>query len=220
MDVLTAIQERRSVRAFLAKPVSREVIIKIFETARFAPSGVNHQPWNVLILNEAMREKLAQVIVEKREANIPENPDYNYYPTLWFEPYKTRRKKCGKDLYQSLHIAYEDKEARKQQWYKNYYFFGAPIAMIFYIHKDLSTGSWMDFGGFLQTVMIAARSYEIETCPQAALAEYPDVVRELCGIDQNYKIVCGMALGYADWNNPVNQYRTEREAVNTFIKWT
>lgn len=216
MDVVDSIKERRSVRAFLDKEVPKSIIIDILNVARFAPSGVNTQPWHVAHLGPITREKITQDIIHLRENAVPENPDYQYYPKEWVEPYKSRRKACGAALYGALNIGFNDKEKRQEQWHKNYYFFYAPVALIFYLEAKLCKGSWMDMGMFIQNVMLAARSHGLETCPQAALAEYPDVIREHLNLPQTMHIVCGMALGYADWSNPVNQYRTQREPVESF----
>lgn len=219
MDIVKAMEGRRSVRAFLDRPVSNETVTKIFEAARWAPSGVNHQPWQAALLGSDVRQALSTAIIEARESKTPENPDYSYYPEKWFEPYKSRRFACGQALYGALNIQKEDLEQRKKQWYKNYYFFNAPVAIIFYLDSKLSQGSWMDMGGFIQSFMLAARAFDLETCAQASLAEYPDLVRTHLGLSDDYSIACGMALGYADWQDPVNQYRTEREPPSSFIKW-
>lgn len=219
LDALSAIEGRRSVRAFLDTPVEDATIKKILETARWAPSGVNTQPWHVAVLGPTTRQHISDNFIHARESGQKENPDYQYYPSEWEDPYKTRRKACGAALYSALEIDYADKERRKVQWYKNYTFFGAPVALIFYIDAKLCKGSWMDTGMFIQNIMLAARGMGIETCPQAALAEYPDIVREALNLDGNSHIVCGMAMGYADWNHPVNQYRTEREPLDKFTTW-
>lgn len=219
IDVHTAIRDRRSVRAFLDKPVPPSLITQILEVARWAPSGVNTQPWHVAVLGQSTREKIASRIIEAKNKDIPENPDYQYYPLEWVEPYKSRRKACGLALYSSVGIALGDTEKRKVQWYKNYAFFNAPVGLIFYLDKILCTGSWMDNAMFIQNVMLAARGCGLETCPQAALAEYPDLIREALSLSQDFSIICGMAIGYADWSQPVNQYRTTREPVDNFTQW-
>ncbi|MBS0288488.1 MAG: nitroreductase [Proteobacteria bacterium] len=209
-------RERQSVRAFLDKPVPLDTIDKILEAARFAPSGVNTQPWQVAIVGPLHREKISTAIIDAKNNGIEENPDYHYYPEEWVEPFKNRRKACGLALYSALNIKKDETEKRKVQWYRNYYFFYAPIALIFYLDARLCKGSWMDMGMFIQNVMLAARFYHLETCPQAALAEYPDIVRKHLNLPQSMHIVCGMAIGYADWTHPVNQYRTHREPVSSF----
>ncbi len=219
MDVLEAIEQRLSCRAFLDKPVPKELVHRVFEAARWAASGVNHQPWQAIVLDKASMDAIGDAFIDARENQVAENPDYDYYPTEWVEPYKARRKACGAALYGALEIDYQDKAARKAQWYKNYRFFGAPVGIVFCIDDHLCKGSWMDFGIFLQSVMLAARGLGLETCPQAALSEYPDLIRKQLKLDDSKLIVCGMAMGYGDMNNPVNQYRTQREPVDEFVTW-
>lgn len=221
MDILTAIKERCSVRAFLDKPVSDDILKNILDTARWSPSGVNHQPWKVMTLQSTiaceqhLREQIRERIITARNNELPENPDYHYYPHTWVDPYKTRRKACGQALYSALNITINDTEKRKEQWYKNYDFFHAPVGLIFYLDAYLEKGSWMDMGMFIQSVMLAAKHYGLDTCAQASLAEYPDIIRETLAISNQYHIVCGMALGYADWSAPINQYRTTREDIDS-----
>lgn len=216
MDIVSAIQQRQSCRAFLDQSVSKTVISDILNTARYTPSGVNTQPWRVVVIQGERLQALGHAIVSAKEANIPENPDYAYYPQAWHSPYKERRKACGLALYSALNIDKSDVERRKEQWYKNYHFFGAPVGLLFFIEHALEKGSWVDMGMFIQTVMLAAKGFGLDTCPQAALADYPDIVREHCQLDKSFDLICGMALGYMDASDPVNQYRTEREPVSTF----
>jgi len=219
LDAITAMRDRRSVRAFLTKDVSLDLIRQILDAARFAPSGVNTQPWKVAVVGKKTRQHLSAAILDARKNNVPQNPDYHYYPEEWFEPYKSRRKACGLALYGALHIQKEDLEKRLVQWNKNYTFFDAPVGLIFYLEARLCKGSWMDVAMFIQNVMLAARCLQLETCPQAALAEYPDIVRQHLNIAKENHIVCGMSMGYADWSHPVNQYRTTREDVDAFTVW-
>jgi nitroreductase len=219
MDCLEAIRSRMSARAFLDTPVSQSQLTTLFETARWAPSGGNTQPWRVVVPSQATCQAIGDAIVAQREAGTAPNPDYAYYPNEWTEPYKSRRKACGVALYGALGIAKEDTQARKAQWYRNYYFFGAPVGCFFCVEKTLEKGAWMDTGMFIQSVMIAAKGLGLDTCPQAAMAEYPDIVRTHCQIAPNWAIVCGMAIGYADKAHPINQYRTEREPVKALVQF-
>lgn len=219
MDVIEAIKSRHCVRAFQNKPVSKETVTAILEAARFAPSGVNTQPWFVSVVTGNTLATLGDRILEARANGVPDNPDYAYYPGIWPEPYKTRRKACGLALYGALDIAKEDTEARMVQWNRNYRFFGAPVGLIISIDQRLEQGSWMDLGMFIQNIMLAAEAFELGTCPQASLAEHPDIVREVLDIPQERSIACGIALGYPDETMPVNQYRTDREPVDAFTSW-
>lgn len=210
---------RHCVRAFLDKPVSENLIRDILEAARWAPSGTNTQPWQVIVVRGATKQKLTDRLIAMRDREIKPNPDYAYYPDNWVDPYRTRRIVCGKALYTALGIARDDKQRQKIAWENNYRFFGAPVGLLFFIDKQLNQGSWIDMGMFLQNVMLAAKANGLDTCPQASLAEYPDEVRDLLGVSAEWAVVCGMSLGYANTELPVNQFRLPREAVDDFTRW-
>jgi nitroreductase len=219
VDVIEAIKSRHSVRAFQDRPVDPQIITEILEAARYAPSAVNTQPWHVAVLQDKTLKVLGDKILAARAANIEPNPDYQYYPNEWFEPFKTRRVECGKALYGALNIDRRDTDKRLAQWNKNYRFFGAPVGLMIFINQHLETGSWMDLGMFIDNIMLAARQFDLGTCPQAALAEHPNIVRETLNINEPWTVVCGIALGYPDENHPVNQYRTDRVDVKDFTLW-
>ncbi len=219
MEVTEAIRNRKSVRAFLNKPVTDDTITDILEYARWAPSGVNSQPWHVAVLTGEAKLQVGKALGELRADGEKPLPDYQYYPTKIEEPYISRKRACGQALYSALGIERKDIEARKTQWMKNYDCFGAPVTLLFFIDTILGKGSWVDAGMFIQNVMLAARGLELETCPLAALAEYPNVVRNILNIPDSKKLICGMALGYADYDDPSYQYRTEREPVGNFAQW-
>ncbi|HIG29748.1 MAG TPA: nitroreductase [Verrucomicrobiales bacterium] len=219
MDVLDAIIGRASTRAFLDRPVSRGILHKILDTARWAPSGVNSQPWQVCVVTGESKQRISDSIVAAMEAGHKPNPDYRYYTKEFPELYRERQVACGKALYGALGIQREDKQRRKEQWMKNYHGFGAPAEIFIFIESIMEKGSWLDMGMFVQNIMLAARGCGVETCPQAALAEFPDIVRNELKIDSSRHLICGIAVGYADFTDPVNQYRTERESVDQFTEW-
>ena len=219
MDVLEAMRGRKSTRAYLDKPVARATIESVLDAARWAPSGVNSQPWQVAVVTGAIKARISEALLAARTAKQPENPDYAYYPSEWQEPYKSRRKATGLALYQALHIGKDDPLARLKAWNNNYRFFGAPVGLLFFVDRALAQGAWVDMGMFIENVMLAARGHGLETCPQASLAEYPELVRGILNIPATRALVCGMALGYADADAPVNSYRTEREPVSAFTTW-
>lgn len=218
MDVTTALTRRSSTRAFLDQPVSDEQIRAILDAARWSPSGVNIQPWQVAVVRGTTKQKLADALIAARAAG-PANPDYQYYPAQWFDPFKERRKHCGLALYQALEIRREDTDKQKEAWNNNYRFFGAPAGLLLFLDRRLGQGAWIDMGMFMQSIMLAAQEQGLATCPQASLGEYPDVVRDLLGIDENMALLGGIALGYADPDAAVNRYRTEREPVDAFTRW-
>lgn len=219
MHVSQAIKKRHSTRAFSDKTVTKETIRQIIDTAKHAPSGVNMQPWKVAVLTANSKAKLsAQMVKAFREKNT-ETTDYQYYPTEWNEIYKSRRVATGKKLYEILDIQREDKEKRLNQWEKNYRAFDAPVMLLFFIDKSLATGSYLDYGMFLQNIMLLAQEQGLATCPQASLAEYPGLVKSFLDLEDNWLVLGGMALGYEDTNNAVNQYRTEREELENFCEF-
>ena len=219
MDVLEAMRSRQSTRAFLDRPVARTTIETLLEAARWAPSGVNAQPWQVAVVMGATQQRIGAALLAARVRGEAERPDYDYYPKQWDEPYKSRRRATGLALYGALKIGKDDSDARLKAWNNNYSFFGAPAGLLFFVDRALSQGSWVDMGMFIQNVMLAARGLGLDTCPQASLAEYPDIVRGIVNVPDTRALVCGMALGYADANAPVNRYRTEREPVSAFTQW-
>jgi nitroreductase len=218
MDVTSALTRRNSTRAFLDRPVSDEQIRAILDAARWAPSGVNTQPWQVAVVRGAGKQKLADALIAARAAGTA-NPDYRYYPEQWFDPFKERRKQCGLALYQALEIRREDTDKQRAAWDNNYRFFGAPVGLLLFLDRRLGQGSWIDMGMFMQSIMLAAQEQGLATCPQASLADYPDVVRGQLGIEDKLALLGGIALGYADPDAAVNKYRTEREPVESFTRW-
>lgn len=219
MNIIDAITHRASTRAFLTRPVERETIEAILDTARWSPSGVNIQPWRVEVVSGGAKQRLGDALIEARDQGVEENPDYRYYPEQWQEPYKGRRKVCGLGLYGALNIGRDDAIQRKEAWYNNYRFFGAPVGLLFFVERQLGSGAWLDMGMFIQSVMLAARAHGLESCPQASLAEFPDVVRGQLAVENEWLLLCGLSLGYPDPDAPVNNYRTEREPVAAFTHW-
>lgn len=219
MKTTEAMRGRRSCRAFTDRRVSRATVTEILDAARWAPSGVNTQPWQVAVVSGKTQHQIATSLIAARDAGQAENPDYHYYPEEWFEPYKSRRKATGLALYSALGIGKEDKDKRVEAWYNNYHFFGAPIGLLVFLDQRLGQGSWIDLGMFVQNILLAAEEQGLATCPQASLAEYPDIIREILGVDRQWALACGIALGYPDRNAAVNAYRTPREPVENFTHW-
>jgi nitroreductase len=219
MDIIEAIRHRASTRAFTGRAVTRDVIQQVLDTARWAPSGVNIQPWQVAVVTGETKQQIGDALAEARSSGQDPNPDYKYYPDRFPEPYRSRQKACGADLYGALGIERDDKPARVDQWMKNYHGFGAPVELLVFVDTVLEKGSWVDMGMFVQNVMLAARGHGLETCAQASMAEYPDIVRGILDLSDSMSLVCGVAIGFADTEDPVNNYRTEREPVESFTTW-
>ena len=216
-----ALLSRRSLRAFRPDPVPREAVERILALASRAPSGTNVQPWKVHAIAGEVRDRIAKEMHEGFVAHGEEGwkRTYAYYPTKWREPYLARRRKLGWDLYGLLGIGKGDREKTKLQHARNYLFFDAPVALVFTIDDDLETGSWLDYGMFIQSVMLAARGFGLDTCPQAAIASAHEVLRKHLPIAPNEIVVCGMSLGYARGDAVENSLVTEREPVAGFAKF-
>lgn len=212
-----AITTRRSIRAFLPTPVSRKTIEDILAVASRAPSGTNMQPWKVHVVAGAAKDRLAAAVqgafLADRDGH---HQEYKYYPDRFPEPYLSRRRKVGWDLYGLLGIARGETERMRLQHARNHVFFGAPVGMIFTIDRALEIGSWLDYGMFLENVMVAARGRGLDTCPQAAFAPFHKVIRAELGITDSEIVICGMSLGYADPDAPENRLVTERAPVAQF----
>lgn len=194
-----AIAGRYSNRLFLDQPVSRRTIHDILNVARFAPSGANIQPWKVYALGGVTKTCISSAILRAHETAADEHSaEYKYYATMLPEPFLERRKRFGATYYGSLGIDQSDQAARLRQTAKNYAFFGAPVGLIFTIDRRLEVGSWLDFGMFLQSIMIAAKARGLDTCPQETLAKYHRTLRDHLPIAAEEIVVCGMSLGFCD----------------------
>ncbi len=219
MNISSAILDRKSVRAFLPKDVSMEKVRRVLDTARYAPSGANSQPWQVAVVKGETKKRIAEALVTIFRSGAGEERDYDYYPVKWKESYKRRRIACGIQLYDTLAIDRKDHEGRMAQWEANYRGFDAPVILFFFLGPSLAIGSYMDYGMFLQSVMLAAMDEGLATCSQAALSGYANVVKECLGYPQDTTLLCGMALGYEDRDSLVNSYRTPREEVDGFTRF-
>lgn len=217
--VLAAITGRRSIRAFLPTPVARDTVEQILQAAARAPSGTNIQPWQVVVLTGEALAGFGAHLSAMSLAGAPSEQDYAYYPERWREPYLARRRKVGWDLYGALGIRKGDREATARQHARNYAFFDAPVGMIFTMDRDMEIGSWLDMGMFLQNVMIAARAWGLETCPQAAFANYAKTVARLLDIPADRQVIVGMALGHPDPAAPEYRFQTDREPVSSFTRF-
>ncbi len=221
-----AITTRMSARAFTTQPVPREVLTHLLELASRSPSGTNTQPWKVYVLQGQSRDSLVQKVCAAHD-EIRANPDkaadyreaYDYYPEKWVSPFIDRRRENGWSLYGLLGIGKGDKDKMHAQHQRNYRFFDAPVGLMFTVDKVMGRGSLVDYGMFLQTLMVAARGHGLHTCPQAAWNAFAKIILPHMGAGDNEMLVCGMALGYADESDIVNTFRTPRESVASFTTW-
>jgi len=216
MDVFEALTTRRSVRGFRPDPVPRATIEAILTAAARAPSCSNVQPWQVRVTLGAEKKRLSAALREAHAAGSSVPREYQYYPVNWREPYLARRRKVGWDLYRLAGVARGDTAAGDVQRARNFDFFGAPVGLFFLIDRDLEQGSWLDFGMFLQSVMLAARGHGLDTFAQAAFCDHHDVVRRELGLRDDRALVCGMSLGFEDRDEPANALVSERAALTEF----
>ena len=217
-----AIISRRSIRAFLPTPVEPCEVRSILDVARHAASGMNTQPWRVHVLTGAAKERLSAAIAavdNDGDAAAALTEPYHYYPLEWVAPFVDRRRKVGWDLYGLLGISKGDKARMHAQHGRNYRFFDAPVGLIFTVNRVMQAGSLMDYGMFLQSVMVAARARGLDTCPQVAFTKFHRVIAAGLGIPGTEMVVCGMSLGHADPAGVENTLVTQRESVESFTTY-
>ena len=225
-SVDAAITTRVSTRAFLPKPVERATLERLLELAARAPSGTNTQPWKAYVLQGASRDSLVEKVCAAHDA-LRADPSlaaehreaYDYYPEKWVSPYIDRRRENGWGLYGLLGITKGDKDKMHAQHQRNFRFFDAPVGLMFTLDKVMGRGSLVDYGMFMENLMIAARGHGLHTCPQAAWNGFAKIILPHIGAEDNEMLVCGMALGYADPDDKVNDFYTPREPVASFTRW-
>jgi nitroreductase len=225
-SVDAAIESRFSARAFLPTPVPRQTIEDILRVARRAASGTNTQPWKVYVLQGASRDTLVDKCCAAHDA-IHADPalaaqyreEYDYYPQKWVSPYIDRRRENGWSLYGLLGITKGDKDKMHAQHRRNFMFFDAPVGLMFTLDRVMGRGSLVDYGMFLQNIMVGARARGLHTCPQAAWNGFAKIILPHIGAGDGEMLVCGMALGHADTSATVNSFHTPREAVDSFTRW-
>jgi nitroreductase len=220
MKVAEAVAARFSARAFLDRPVPIDQIRRILDRARQAPSGGNLQPWHVCVVSgQPLRELLGRIRQRAAEAPHGEPREYNVYPPDLHEPYRTRRFQCGEDLYTALGIPREDKPARFRQFARNLEAFGAPMVLFFSIDRTMGQNQWAHLGMFMQTIMLLAVEEGLHTCPQEAWSAFHRTVAEFIGLPDEQMFYCGMAIGHADLDHPINQWRTDRAPLEDIAKF-
>lgn len=213
------IRSRRSVRAFLPTPVPRAEIETILDVASRAPSGTNTQPWQVYVLTGARKQALSDEIVRTfydADAMAEHHEEYDYYPEKWIDPFLARRRKIGLDLYGLLGLKRDNPEGMKAQQARNYQYFDAPVGLVFTMDRVMGRGSLLDYGMFMQNIMISARAHGLDTCAQAAFNQFHKIIARHLNLPSEQKVICSMALGYADPDKIENTLETDRVPVSEF----
>lgn len=220
MDLMQAIASRRSVRGFLDTPVAGETIRRVLTLAARAPSGGNVQPWHIQVVAGEPLARLKTIMATRvAEAPAGETTEYDIYPKNLVAPYRDRRFKLGEDMYAKIGIPREDKEKRRRWMSQNYQCFGAPMALFCSIDRRMGAPQWSDLGMFLQTVMLLLRAEGLDSCPQECWSLYPQTLGSFLELPPEQMLFCGMSIGYADPDQPVNQLRADRAPLEEFVKF-
>jgi nitroreductase len=218
LSAFDAIVGRRSIRRFTQAPIADEVIHTILSAAARAASGMNMQPWMVHVVTGVTRERLSRAVLaaaRRGETSL----EYAYLPNTMKDPYRSRRRKIGLDLYALCGIDRDDFTARENAMLRNYDFFGAPVGFFITIDRIMAAGSWLDCGMFMQNVMIVAQAFGLETCPQQSWCDHGAIVHRELAIPDNHILLSGIAIGHADWAAPENTLVSERADPDEFAVW-
>ena len=217
MNVTDAIRSRKSVRAFLDRPVDMSVLREVLTLAARAPSGGNLQPWRLFVVTGEPLAKFKQTMLKRVQEQPQGEPlEYNVYPPDLWEPYRTERYDLGEAMYALLDIPRSDKVGRLRQFARNYQLFGAPAALFCYVDRGMGTPQWSDLGMYLQTVMLLLRERGLDSCAQECWAMYQQSVAAFLNPPAEWMLFCGMAIGYADESAAVNRLDSRRLPLAEF----
>ncbi|MBT4288740.1 MAG: nitroreductase [Deltaproteobacteria bacterium] len=218
LDVCQAIKNRKSIRAFLKKDVSDEILIEAVKIAQYAPSSANMQPWQIVFVKGQKKQELADQLLNAYDHKIPANPDMSAYLDQWIDPYKTRRFQIGMQLYQALGIKKEDHERRNTQMRANFDGFGAPVFGFIHMNPEMELGSYYDCGGFVQSLILALYTFGLDSCLQASVTDFQSIIKSYLNLPSSQKLLVAIAIGYGDYDHPVNSFRAPRANLNEFFK--
>ena len=219
MNIKQLIESRYSVRSFLDKDVDFKKVKSILDTANSAPSGGNIQPWKVYVLGNNSKNELVTQALNNYDTGVQEDIEYEIYPKPLAEEYKKRRSQCAADMYDALSIARDDIDTRLKQVRENFKFFGAPIGMIVTIDKSFAQNGWGHVGMFLQNLWLTAIDEGLGVCLQESWSIYPKTVKKVIDCPDNEMIWCGIAMGYPNNEDPINNYRTSRDSLDSFASF-
>ena len=206
-DLEETIRQRRSIRMFLPdRPVAWELIDEALDLAIRAPSNSNIQPWHVVFASGAARDRLVAALLEAAQAGPPKVPALP-------EHFVHFRSETGKVVYGSMGIARDDLDGRRAAVLRNWEFFRAPLAGIVCMDRELGLVDSLGVGMFLQTLVLALTARGLGTCVQVAIAGYPEIIHEQLDIPEQFTILCGLSVGYADPDFPANKIRLGRQPI-------
>jgi nitroreductase len=217
-DFFSVVAARHCKRAFLDRPVPREVLERVLLAARDAPSTRNTQFWQVAVVEGAAREELARRLCAAFDAGVPRRPDYVNRPARMDEVYQRRSEAWGAGMYGAKGVARDDEAGRRAHDRENFRFYGAPVAMVFHLPSDAVPGTFLEMGFFLQNVMLGLVACGLGSCPQYSVAGYSDVLREFLGLRERL-VVCTLSVGYVDASAPVNSFVPPRAGLSQYTQW-
>ena len=220
MKVSEAVQSRRSIRQFLQRPVAEETLRQVLSQAARAPSGGNLQPWRLYVLSGRPLSDF-RALMQKRLIENPQGDpvEYSIYPSNLAEPYRTQRFEVGEQLYRLIGVEREDRAGRLRQFARNFDFFGAPAAVFCYVDRSMGAAQWSDLGMYLQSLMLLLREQGLDSCAQECWSVHHRSVTEFVSAPENWMLFCGMAIGYADPDAPINRLHTERLPLDQFAEF-
>jgi len=214
MKVSEAIVKRRTIRGFTDKEVPQEVIKEILELARHAPSNSNTQPWHIAVVSGPSRVKLEKEIFKLLAKGMKPNSEWPAGGVGLKGKYKQRQYDCGYRYYDSMGVDREDKKARMELLSRNWKFFGAPHAAFISMPKTMHRANAIDIGIFLQSLMLLMTERGIASCPQGALASFPDPVRAVVDIPEENAIIVGLSFGYEEVGAQINSAKMPRVTLD------
>jgi nitroreductase len=219
LEVVQALRERRSVRAFLPDPVPRSTIERIVDAARWAPSGGNLQPWRVIAVTGEVQDAVVKLAGEALFSGASEEGDHPIYPEALWEPYRSRRFANAEALYAALDIPREDKAARYRWVAENFRFFGAPVGLFFVVDRRMGHGQWTHLGMFMLALALAAEAEGLGSCFQEAWARVRGTLHGHLELQDDELLYCGMALGWPDHCHPSSGMVRERAPLEEIAEW-
>ncbi len=222
--VLEAINNRSSIRAYLPKAVEKKTLEKILNAAGQTPSGANMQPWTVYAISNAeVLQNIGDAIIEKMDKGIINDQFIQYYPVKWVNPYKKRRIVTGAGLYKLMEVDRKDNDTRIEMWKDNFRWFGAQTVVFVCTDKaniDEAQGALIDCGAYMQSMMLAAQEFGIESCPQGSTTEFGKVIAKVLDLPDNLALLYSVVLGYENKDEKINSYQPARVSLEdsvTFI---
>ena len=220
MDIIEAIKTRKSIRAFTSKKVPKNVIEDILNIAGRAPSAMNTQPWEFTVITGDILDKIRSAVVEKLNNKEPMQPEHLVVGWSRESIYRTRQVELAKKLFKLMDIQREDKEKRAEWLERGFRFFDAPAVIILMTDRSLTeSGPLLDVGAVMQNICLAALHFGLGTCIEDQGVLYPEIVREMAGIQESKRIVISIVIGYPDLDFPANQIVTDRESTDSLTTW-